>query len=663
MPKNRNVKTDDAPPMGMHRFAIGLLLLLAAVIASGWLSLDHMGIFSMPGCGPDSGCARAAQSPFASVLGWPVAFAGFAFFCALLVGWWLSAKGISPAFKWLTRLGVVASVFYVGVMIVGGYLCPWCLSAHIANILFLIVVETAVTSRSVPNGRLAAVGGVTFAVASLGVGVTSYLVAEQAEAEANQDLDDSIAQMVQGNTEQRQESTSIPTRPAQQAAPPALERATSRDDYVVTLPAVAARTSDEGFTGRYRLGDEDAPVRLVIFSSYQCKDCARIERQAFRILQQRDDVSLSHKHFPLCKPCNTFLPEGRRDPHPNACWAARAAETAGILGGPEGFWEMHEWLFEVGGGFTDEEIAAQLRKMNYPVQEFLRIMQSPATLTPVQRDVEEGYDLGLRFTPMIFINGVQLRGWHAKDALIRAVERVAESSPPRLTPVADRPPARMEKFIEDWEKQVVQHRLGADTFKATLGPEDAPLKITMWLDLDSDLTQDIEPVLRSIVESRSDTNLTVRHFPLHEDCNFLAESEKSTHGCEMHRAVEAAGILGGNDAYWAMHVWLIENRESFTAPTIRERILGHAQSLGLDPDAFEETMMSEDVSTAIMTDAHFNKRQRQAFPDMGVPAIYVDGRWAPRWRMNKDTTVIQRIIERAAEDVANRPPPSIPQRR
>ena len=49
------------------------------------------------------------------------------------------------------------------------------------------------------------------------------------------------------------------------------------------------------------------------------------------------DASLAIRHFPMCKACNPHA----LDLHPNACWAARAAEAASIVGGDAAFWRMH----------------------------------------------------------------------------------------------------------------------------------------------------------------------------------------------------------------------------------------------------------------------------------------------------------------------------------
>ena len=82
------------------------------------------------------------------------------------------------------------------------------------------------------------------------------------------------------------------------------------------------------------------------------------------------DISI--RYFPFNSDCNPFV---TKTLHSNACWAARAAETAGMLWGPEGFWKMHVWLFDRRGVFETtrelEEGIDLLQKSKQKVREEL----------------------------------------------------------------------------------------------------------------------------------------------------------------------------------------------------------------------------------------------------------------------------------------------------
>src|SRR5262245_22654355 len=112
------------------RLWLGVLFLLVAIGASVILALDHFDLTRAPGCGPQSGCDLATRGPWGKIpgLNWPLSLVGVAFFTALLAGW-VSARGrTTVAFRGFALLGALGSLFFLGVMIVGGYLCKYCLA-------------------------------------------------------------------------------------------------------------------------------------------------------------------------------------------------------------------------------------------------------------------------------------------------------------------------------------------------------------------------------------------------------------------------------------------------------------------------------------------------------------------------------------------------------
>jgi protein-disulfide isomerase len=182
----------------------------------------------------------------------------------------------------------------------------------------------------------------------------------------------------------------------------------------------------------------------VLFTDYQCEGCRHIDEQVRALRTRRFEVAISIKHFPLCSDCNRHLK--RSNPHPNACWAARAAEAAGILHGVEGFWRMHGWLQETEGTFTDRDLEKGLADLGFGAKTFRETMTDLTTFVRVQADAAEGRRLGIESTPAIFLNGIRLDGTFAERAVVRAVDAVLAKNPPPGTASDDFPqqPARAE---------------------------------------------------------------------------------------------------------------------------------------------------------------------------------------------------------------------------
>ncbi len=654
-------------PLSRVLFGLGLICLGVGLAATAVLSLSYLPNFQPPGCAIDSPCAAAQQSPFSKVpgIGWPVAYLGFAFVVAMIVAWITSyIRGLGQSMAWLARAGALVSLGYMGLILYqltqgNNLLCAWCITSHITNFLFLAVVEVSIRRRSTSSaqGRPGAIpilasAALAFILAS---GATGFIHARSAELRDKQDRADAdeSTQRIIDETRRRQTaqdlgSAGIDTTSGASDISPGTGVADPRSTVRVAFdfPLEASRTDDQGFTGRYRLGDADAPIRLVVFSSYTCVYCRSIEQQVIDILRNRSDVSFTHKHVTMSKPCN---PDGVAPERNNDCWASRAAETAGILGGPDGFWAMHMWLFAQAGSFTNETLPLQLRSMGFNVQQFVRTMSSDEVLKLVQQDMQQALDLGIAETPMIFINGVEFRGFRTPGALNRAVEQVAASNPPRAFSTSDLPADAFEKYLEDWRQESVRTIPSTDAFEARRGDAASPAQIVAWLDYQNENAGKLENFLAPILASRDDVTVVYRHFPVNAACNNTPRiRDASPLGCRLASAVEAAGVLAGSDAYWAMHDFVIANQGGFTDQNIDAILADTAQTIGLDRAEFLATMDSPVVTDAIQQDI-------RAFNATGMNpsllTVLVNGRQLSRWFI-EEHPVLETAIDEAAEEAA-----------
>jgi protein-disulfide isomerase len=394
-----------------------------------------------------------------------------------------------------------------------------------------------------------------------------------------------------------------------------------------------------GFCGRYVFGPQPAALRLVVFTDYQCRDCNRIEQEIWDLVEARDDLSLSIKHFPMNSECNPFF-DGRK--HPNACWAARAAEAAGILGGNDGFWKMNTWLFGQNGGFTNDELQAGLRELGFDPARFIPVMTGEQAQANIESDIAEATWLGLHYTPMIFVNGVELQGSAATGAVTRAIQTIAAQHPPAMNHDLDQPPPAIEKYIADWRNGPVR-RIPPDTHSWATGAANARLNITVWGDYVEPHTAAAAAAIEEAIAGRADAAFSFRHFPINTACNPVTPVDKFPMGCRASQAAEAAGRLGGRDGYWRMHRWLVQNHASFDdAALVRA-----ATELDFDPGLLLKTMADPEVAAAIEEDC----RAGIAMGLKSIPLLFVNGRRVPRWSREGED-VLPRIFDEAARQAA-----------
>ena len=141
-------------------------------------------------------------------------------------------------------------------------------------------------------------------------------------------------------------------------------------------------------------GPADAPVTLVLFDDFQCPYCARLVPTIEQIMQAYpNQVRVVFKHFPLSM--HKF---------------ARQAAAASIAARNQGkFWPLHDQLFANYNQLNDEKIRALAASVGLDMERFDKDIQDPALQQEIAADMQLGTSSGVRGTPAVYINGVQLK--------------------------------------------------------------------------------------------------------------------------------------------------------------------------------------------------------------------------------------------------------------
>ncbi|MBL8860077.1 MAG: thioredoxin domain-containing protein [Planctomycetes bacterium] len=570
-------KSENAP----NRFVLGLFLLAAALVAALIQVLDALGAMTSPGCGLQSGCHAAASSVFGRlpVLEWPLSYVGTAWFAGLLVVWILTRGDIGRAWGWVVRVGVAASLFYAGVLAGRGFVCPYCIAVHVANVAFLVMLETR--AQPLRARGFSSVGPALATVGAIGIALalSHAQFADSARAQAEHALQQTTAALQAG----RDEDTA------------------------------------KGFVGRHARGKAQAGARIVVFTDYQCEDCHKFEAQLDRVLAADADTSVAIRHFPMCASCNPHA----LDLHPNACWAARAAEAAAIVGGDSGFWRMSDWLFARRGSFTEGELDKGLVELGFDRRAFLAAMHSEETLARVREDIDIGMRIGLTSTPMIFINGVELRGFEAPNALERAL---AEARAQPRTAVV--PPSARERFLNEW-RTAPRVVLPVDMKPHVLGAPDAPVKIVLFGDYQEPFTCAADIELRALTLNNPRVSYAFRAFPVNKACNSVAELDLHPRACLAALGAEAAGVMQGEDGFWALHDWIMTHRTELNDGTLTQA----AEDLGMPRADYWNALLRPEIEMWLAEDV----RAAKALDLKQIPLIYIDGRRVTNWKSGEES--------------------------
>ena len=394
---------------------------------------------------------------------------------------------------------------------------------------------------------------------------------------------------------------------------------------------------------RHILGSRDAPIQIVMFTDYQCPDCKRIEGQLAAIMKTRNDVAVSVKHFPMNFDCNDNI--GAFKLHSNACWAARAAETASILGGEEGWQRMHTWLFSQGGSFTDQTFPASLRSLGFDPAIFIKEMGGDTVLQRVKADADDASELGVYFTPMVFINGVEYLWYYGgEQALANVVDAVGEKVK-EGNAVTVAPPSAAKKLVEDWRRGKRRVLPGQERV-AWMG--DGAIEIIVWSDYQTSITAELDSKIQAIVQGDPRVRYAFRHFPVDDDCNSGISNmlEKYEGSCFLAKLVESVHVLGGSEARWSMHNWLLKQPTPIKQATA---LVTAANFAGVDQSDVQAVMGGMDVGSRMRMDIlSKNNVWRRS-----IPVIVIDGRFIPRWRSDDVDagTLLRQIIDVAQSEL------------
>jgi protein-disulfide isomerase len=673
-------KPVPAPTLPVWAYALGLLGILVALFASGGLAVQHLTGKALPGCGtgnagigslavtsqPASPCSMLEAHPMGSLGGmktWfdarsrgerlekvtpqqaflPVSFLGASYFAAGLVAWIIvgvRGRRVGSLLPWVVRLGALISAGYLVVIVVSNKLCPYCITSHIANLALWMILEIGMRS----HGKLEVAQSSSSSDRAWGAVLSALIVFAGASVSLGV-IDD------QKRTADAQAASAEAEKSAQEMQAKAEAARKAAEDAAKAKPEKLS-WGDKGFTGRWLFGPTEASVRVVVMSSYQCPHCRQIEDELFALqAKHADKMSISQIHFPLCPDCNPHVKGS--NPHPNSCWAARAAEAGAIIAGSqaalegkdqktaanEAFWKWHKWLFARGGTFTDADLNGALPGLGYPdVAQFNKVMQSPVTAQLVKGDADIAVAVGLQETPMIFINGVELRGWRQPGVITRTIESLVASNPPSSGPQNDRPLLATEKYLEDWRQE--PFLAITDTPQRSLGPADAKVTIVMWGDFTEPNTKKAYEAMVDWTKTQS-VRIFWRHFPGAKACNPQLPKDFFPMGCTAAKASEAALAVGGTDAFWKMAEWLFANREGVT-PT---RVNAGAAALGLDNAKFAAAMAEGGAADQVLAgEAAYAK----AVGVDRIPKIYVNGRHVRQWiSEDNDDLIIKRIVDEA----------------
>lgn len=191
--------------------------------------------------------------------------------------------------------------------------------------------------------------------------------------------------------------------------------------------------------GRPVRGNPNAPVTVINFDDLECPACARMHQALFPAVLDRykDKVRFVYRDNPL------------EEIHP---WAVHASVDANCLAAQSGpaYWSYVDYVHTHGQEVTGEtrELQKSFATLDrIAIQEAVKASLDPNAVqacinkqdeAPVRKSMKEAEGLGLNMTPVLFVNGEEVRGLGSEDDLWKVIDRALKEAgvpPPQAAAV------------------------------------------------------------------------------------------------------------------------------------------------------------------------------------------------------------------------------------
>lgn len=344
--------------------AAALIASLVGLVAAAYLVKVHVQVAAGSAVLCDVNevlsCSSAANSPFAKVLGIPIALLGVAWYLSAL---WLIARKATGFLALGYIAGAAYSVFLLIVSLVFlGTLCPACAVLYACN---AVGAWGAVTWARRGNGFQSITEMQSLTAGGSAAALTLAVVA-----------------------------LGVIAMPPPAAAP----TADSLDD--AQLAILIADTSPS-------IGPADAVITIVEFSDFQCPFCSRLADSMHELIElYPGQIRLVFRHFPL-----SF--------HEHAHLAAQAAVCAQEQGQ---FWEMHDAMFDRQASLHAEGLLELASEAGVDPDALTACLDAGDVAATVDADHAAGEALGVTGTPKFFVNGVPYAGALPLEQLILIID-------------------------------------------------------------------------------------------------------------------------------------------------------------------------------------------------------------------------------------------------
>lgn len=319
-----------------------------------------------------------------------------------------SQRDSLQAYSAMVVIGVLVSLTFGGIShFVVGHMCPTCIAIYFVTFVQLLILFFTREAVPGPWSFKSMSNGGWYGISALAVVIALYQIFKPHPSNLTLDNPKTLEEIAQVQQEQAQQNSLGP-----------LAMLDSQVSDAVKIDA----SSYSGFGEDYRVGSDDAKVKIVEFADFQCPACANASRVVKQLHSEFGDrILIAFKNYPLDNSCN---PSMNAKMHQYACDAAITARCAGQIGK---FWDMYYKIFENQTSIDPTRLLAWSKEAGLTEQQINDCKASKDILNKIQDDVKQANAAGLQGTPTLFINGKKFNGQPEYENLRAVVQALLDN--------------------------------------------------------------------------------------------------------------------------------------------------------------------------------------------------------------------------------------------
>lgn len=304
-------------------------------------------------------CDTATFSKLSNIAGVPISFFGIVVGMLFSIAALMPSAALEKTASAVSRYNMIGCIgLFLFSLLVLGSLCPFCTVYYVLSTVAAVLLWKFGPDTWVPEMKTTALWAV---IALVGAGVFYSTSAKKHEEQSK----------VSKNIVEQYKALPVYGEPDQES-PYKIHMATEKW--------------------------ADAPIRMVIFSDFECPFCKAVSEQIPDFIRRyKNQINIQYMFYPLDNKCN---PNMEHPMHRNACDAASVAACD-----EKQFHEVHDEIF-----------ANQATIGNGALQEIMNkhgltnCIGNPDINTKIVTTINQGTKYNLKSTPTIILNGKKIEG-------------------------------------------------------------------------------------------------------------------------------------------------------------------------------------------------------------------------------------------------------------